>query len=80
MEHVVRLKMNGALSAKQACVLAFWSSCSGATGGIEKPALRPDAQTGKFSRKFDEVAGTAPNASSSYSPPLARRVRTDATR
>ena len=54
--YLVLLKLSGVLSAKQACVLAFWAHKSGATGGVKDLALAPDTQSGKFSRRFDRPA------------------------
>jgi len=77
---IVQLKLQGSLSAKQACCIAFWASKSGVQGEVAKLGLRPDSQSGKFSRRFDEVAGTKPSADGTYMLPVARRRRNDATR
>ena len=78
---LVYLKLTYVLSAKQCCVLAFWASKSGSSGGVQKLAVKPDAQSGKFSKRFDDAVGSKPNDSSDlYSVSVGRRVRYDATR
>eukprot|EP00969_Alexandrium_andersonii_P363555 15462198-Alexandrium_andersonii.AAC.1 len=47
---LVRLKLSGTLSAKQACLIGFWAHKAGAAGDVRLIAERPDAQSGKFSR------------------------------
>ena len=78
---VVCLKLQGLLSAANACKLAFWAHRSGACGPIEQLALRPDSQSGKFSRRFDKVVGTK-NLESQllYELKVARRLRCEAIR
>ena len=59
--HIVHLKWSGLLSAKNACVLAWWSSKAGAgTRGsqLEKLGKKPgDPSTGNYSKHFDVVTG-----------------------
>ena len=52
---LVRLKGKGTLSARQACVLAFWACRAGAKGPAEQLALPPNRQSGKYSAKYDRV-------------------------
>lgn len=52
---VVALKQKGALSAKQACCLAYFAAGAGCPGPISKLAVRPDRPTGHFSRHFDRA-------------------------
>ena len=77
---LVDLKWTGVLSARQVCTLAFWASRAGARGSIAKLAERPDAQTGKFARRFDKVIGTKPADVPAYNVPTIRRPRTSASR
>ena len=56
-EFVVSLKQSNKISAKQACLLAFWASRSGAGGDIRSFALPPGCQSGKYSAKFDRCLG-----------------------
>jgi hypothetical protein len=39
---LITLKLQNVLSARQACVLAFWAARSGATGMTTELAMRPD--------------------------------------
>ena len=41
---------------------------------------KPDLQSGKFSKRFDDAVGTAPDTSRMYMVPTALRSRHDATR
>ena len=60
--------------------MAFWASRAGAQVTIAKLAVRPDAQTGKFSKKFDSVVGTKPSDVPAYGVATVRRPRASATR
>ena len=77
---LVDLKLKGAMTAKQVCLIAFWATHSGAKGPITRLAVKPSAQTGKFSHKFDSVVGKLPDDCHLYDLPLARRVRHSAVR
>lgn len=77
---LVELKLQNTLSAKQCCTLAFWASRAGASGDVGDLALRPDAQSGKFSRKFDEFAGKDSKGDGMYQVGIAKRVRHEAAR
>ena len=77
---LVQLKLTNVLSARQVCTLAFWASRAGAKGTIAKLAVKPDAQTGKFSKKFDSVVGTKPSDVPAYGVATVRRPRASATR
>eukprot|EP00969_Alexandrium_andersonii_P204493 9036296-Alexandrium_andersonii.AAC.1 len=78
---LVDLKQAGTLSAKQACVLAFWAVRAGATGMASKLAYKPDTKwTGHFSRHFDSVAGTKVDSLPWYNVPMAQYHRYDASR
>ena len=81
--YLVCLKLEGLLSAAAVCKLAFWAKHAGCTGPVSSLALRPDSQTGKFSRKFDGVVGTGAlgsDASVLYQLPMGRRLRCEAMR
>ena len=56
-EQIVSLKLAGTISAKSACLLCFWASRAGVAGPVAKLAMAPDKQSGKYSRKFDDVEG-----------------------
>ena len=77
---IVDLKLRNVLSARQACVLAFWAYKAGAQGDVEKLALHPACQSGKYSRKFDVVAGTQVDDACLYQVPTAVRHRHDPVR
>ena len=65
-DFIIELKQRGTLSAKQACVLAFWAHKAGAIGIVAKLAYSPDKQSGRFSRHFDAVVGCGPSALDFY--------------
>ena len=56
-EQILDLKQNGKISAKAACVLAFFATKAGVKDSPElcKVAKPPGLQTGKYSRQFDTV-------------------------
>ena len=60
-EYLVDLKHGGVLSAKQACVIAWWASRAGAGGMTAELAKHPTTQSGHFSRHFDAVTGESPH-------------------
>ena len=77
---LVELKLVGKLSAKNCCIIAFWAKHAGASGPATKLAVKPNAQSGKFSDKFDAVVGKPAESSTFYDLELARRVRHSALR
>ena len=81
-EMLVGLKLSGELPAKQVCVLAFWALKGGlkATEVLRGIATKPTAQTGAFSRNFDNVFGTSPKEACLYQVDTAMKVRCDASR
>ena len=68
------------LSAKQTCVLAWWAAKAGAVGESSKIGLRPDQQSGKYSRHFDIWSGAGTDSLDLYQLPLGRRLRFEAAR
>ena len=54
---LVDMKRCGTITAKSACILAFWAVQAGATGFAGKFALAPEKHTGYYSKRFDEVVG-----------------------
>ena len=58
---LIHLKRTNALSAKQACVLAWWAAKAGACGLAQSLGYRPEAQSGHYSRHFDKVVGCKPS-------------------
>lgn len=79
LTYLVLLKVSGKLSAKQACILAFWA-CKAGAKGAKKLAVRPDAPSGRFSYEFDNAMGSFPKDLPSYSVDLAKRRRHDNSR
>ena len=59
-----------------------WCSRAVRTGEMVELGVRPEAQSGKSSRKLDEVVGTTPAAGDDacYSVSVAKRLRHDASR
>ena len=55
--YLTELKMEGRLSARQACILAYSAGRAGAHGAVSKLGQRPGLQTGKYSAWFDRVVG-----------------------
>jgi hypothetical protein len=56
-EMIIDLKRSHHISAKQACLLAWWSSRVGGCGLVALMACNPATQSGHFSRHFDTVTG-----------------------
>ena len=54
---MIDLKIQGALTAKQACVIAWWCQKAGAVGEF-RIACAPGKQSGKYSRHFDSVTAS----------------------
>ena len=79
-EMLVSLKLEGNISAKQCCVLAFWAHKAGACGDVSNLQLRPDQQSGQYSHRFDKVATGSPRDQNHYFVKLGRRLRHDASR
>ena len=58
LELLVDLKRTRApMTAKAACLIAWWASRAGAVGPVGALGMKPTAQTGKFSSHFDRVTG-----------------------
>ena len=55
--HLVELKVQGKITATQACVLAFWCSRAGAEGDVNRLAFAPGKSSGNYSKHFDLVVG-----------------------
>lgn len=77
---LVRLKVTNALSARQACIMAFWASRAGVGGDVARLGLWPGADSGKYLHRFDAMAGTPADAEGMYQLCLACRLRHDASR
>ena len=77
---LVNLKLKNVLSATTAGILAFWGMKAGATGPVERLALKPNAQSGKYSQKFDRFLNSAPRDLDSYDISVVRRLRGDCSR
>lgn len=62
------------MSAKDACILAFWMHKAGAGGQIEELCVPPDRQSGAYSKKFDTCVGRPKDENFVYvSTPVQRR-------
>ena len=56
------------------------ASKAGAKGLVGELGLRPDQQSGAYSKHFDKVLGHSPNDEDFYSVCIGRRVRHDSSR
>ena len=74
------LKIQGILSARQACILAFWAKMAGAGGACVELALKPDYSSGDYSRHFDKIVGGGPTDRDWYNITLSRKYRFDRSR
>ena len=54
---LIQLKISGALSAKQACLLSYWASRGGLIGEGALLGAPPGKTGGTYSNKFDKVTG-----------------------
>ena len=53
-QFLVELKVRSKISARDACILAWWAANAGAEGPVSKLGLPPDLpECGHYSRKFD---------------------------
>ena len=77
---LTHLKSIGTLSAKQTCVLAFWAGKAGACGEVSTMGLRPDQDSGEYSKKFDKWAGVKIHEQNNYPLWLGLSLRHDAGR
>jgi len=79
---ILGLKFAGTLTATDASVLSFWAMKGGlqATESIRKIAKRPGLQSGAYSKRFDEVFGTAPKEQCFYDVPFPQKLRHEASR
>jgi hypothetical protein len=77
---LVDLKLQNVLSARQCCVLAFWASRAGAKGVAAQLCMRPDQQSGAYSRHFDGVVGCSPHNKDYYFVNVGRRLRHESIR
>lgn len=77
-DYVVALKNDGTISAKTACVIAFWATKSGSLGQIGSLAFAPNkASSGAYSKHFDRVV--APANDSLYRMKAQCQMRADAS-
>eukprot|EP00969_Alexandrium_andersonii_P008837 386576-Alexandrium_andersonii.AAC.1 len=74
------LKHNTTLSAKQACLIAFWATKAGAAGAVAHLSFRPNAPSGHYSRHWDSAVGTKIENLDWYHLPVPLNNRCDATR
>ena len=63
---LIELKVRGILSAKQCCELAYYASMAGAVGGCTELGLRPNRQTGAYSKHFDKVVPDSTSDMAAY--------------
>ena len=80
VELIVDLKVAGTISAKTACLIAFWAAKAGAAGEVSNLGAKPGLQSGHYSKKFDLWSGAGVRDLDLYDIPLARQVRFDASR
>ena len=59
-EYIDLLKTRGRLNAKEACLLAYWSTRSGAVG-VEATGYPPEKQSRTYSSYWDSVVGGGPS-------------------
>jgi len=58
VETLLSMYFDGKMSAKGVCTICFFACLAGAKSpDMERLALRPSAQSGKFSRKLDKYLG-----------------------
>lgn len=50
---LIRLRLQGTLSAKQTCILAYWATAAGARGPAAEFQAKPGMQSGKYQRVLD---------------------------
>ena len=73
---LVDLKVRGAISAKSACILAYWATQAGAQGAVTGLAAKPGQSVGNYSRRFDTFTGLGVHqAVDFYELPCGRRLR-----
>ena len=77
---LMELKNSHTLSARSACVIAFWATRAGAQGMVTKLAFRPTAPSGHFSRHWDAAASTKLDSVPFYFLPTPLNSRCDASR
>ena len=77
---LTHLKMAGVLSAKQACVLAFWAAKAGAIGEVSGLGVRPDQESGEYSKRYDRWAGANIHDQAHYPLWVGRKLRHEAGR
>lgn len=63
---LIKLRLQGSLSAKQACVLAYWAAAAGAVGPCKEFGCKPDLQTGQFQRRLDKYLAVSEDDKSFY--------------
>ena len=74
LEYLDQLKTQGTLSAKQACLIAYWTSRAGAVG-LQDIAYPPNRPSGKYSALWDRAFQHTPTSDAYYDieAPLWRR-------
>ena len=77
---IVSLKFAGVISAKQACVLAYWASKAGSSGHVSKLAMRPDQASGEYSRHFDTWTLSGTDSLEAYTFACGRRLHFEVER
>lgn len=54
---LISMRLNGRLSAREACVLAHWAYRAGAVGEVKVLAFKPGGASGNYQRHFDMAVG-----------------------
>ena len=77
---VLSLKMQGKVSAKSACLLAFFCTKAGACGDIKRLSRPPDKKSGSYSEQFDNVVGFGLDSQNWYKVPIGQKQKYDSSR
>jgi len=67
---LIHLRLQGTLSAKQACVLAHWAQAAGAAGPVRDFACPPTLPSGHYQRKLDGYLRIGPDDPEFYLLPV----------
>ena len=69
-ELLLQLNVEGKLSAKHTCLLAYWAFRAGAQGPVRDLAHKPTKSTGHYQRKLDKTAGLRGKSDDFYQIPV----------
>ena len=77
---MIKLRLEGKLSAKNVCLLAHWAHAAGAIGPCGSIAMAPGSPSGHYQRKLDKYLGTANDEKDLYWLSLPGKEKCDASR